>query len=95
MMKLPDDMVRHDLFQYLTVHDLGRLDSMCMNHQYRPQVLDKIRGVVLMKDMNNTCMSPSLFRWLGLRGIYVCCMKFIDDCHNYVSAVPTLLQMNL
>ena len=21
---------------------------MCMNHQYRPQVLDKIRGVILM-----------------------------------------------
>jgi len=47
-MNVPDD--RHELLQYLTLHDLGRLDSMCMNHEYRPQVLDKIRGVIFMGD---------------------------------------------
>ena len=46
MMKLPDDMFRHVLLPYLTLHDLGRLDNMCMNHEYRPQVLDKMRGVI-------------------------------------------------
>ena len=48
MMKLPDDMFRHEFLSYLTLYDLGRLDNMCMNHEYRPQVLDKIRGVILM-----------------------------------------------
>ena len=47
-MKLPDDMFRQELLPYLTLHDLGKLDNMCMNHEYRPQVLDKIRGVILM-----------------------------------------------
>ena len=46
MMKLPDDMFRHELLPYLALHDLGKLDNMCMNHEYRPQVLDKIRGVI-------------------------------------------------
>lgn len=31
MVKLPYDMVKQELFEYLTVHDLGRLDNMCMN----------------------------------------------------------------
>ena len=48
MMRLPDDMFRHELLPYLTLYDLGRLDNMCMNHEYRPQVLDKIRGVIFM-----------------------------------------------
>ena len=74
MMKLPDDMFRHELLSYLTLHDLGRLDNMCMNHQYRPQVLDKLRGVILIGDGKDPCMSASLFRWLGLRGIYICSM---------------------
>ena len=48
MMKLPDDIFRHELLSYLALYDLGRLFNMCMNHEYRPQVLDKIRGVILM-----------------------------------------------
>ena len=48
-MKLPDDMFRHELLSYLTLYDLGRLDNMCMNHEYRPQVQDKITGVILME----------------------------------------------
>jgi hypothetical protein len=71
MMKLPDDMFRKELLSYLTLHDLGILDSMCMNHKCRPQVLNKIRGVILMGDGEDPCMNASLFRWLGLRGIYV------------------------
>ena len=61
---------------------------MCMNHQYRPQVLDKIRGVIRKRDGKDPCMRASLFRWLGLRGIYICSMRFIDDS----DAVPILLQ---
>ena len=91
MMKLPDDIFRHMLLPYLTLRDLGRLDNMCMNHEYRPQVLDKIRGVIIMGDGEDPCMSASLFRWLGLRGIYVCRMRFIDD-DDVIDAIPILLQ---
>ena len=61
---------------------------MCMNHEYRPQVLYKLRGVIFMGDGEDRCMSASLFRWLGLRGIYVCSMRFIDDS----DAIPILMQ---
>ncbi len=92
MMKLPDDMFRHVLLPYLTLRDLGRLDNMCMNHEYRPQVLDKMRGVVDGKD---PWMSASLFRWLSLRGIYVCRMRFIDDDDAIVDdTVPIILLQN-
>ena len=95
MMNLPDDMFRQDLLPYLTLHDIGRLDNMCMNHEYRPQVMDKIRGVILKRDGKDPCMSASFFRWLGLRGIYVRSMRFIDDSDDDddgVVAVPMLLQ---
>ncbi len=94
MMKLPDDIFRHVLLSYLTLRDLGRLDNMCMNHEYRPQVLDKIRGVILMGDGKDPWMSASLFRWLGLRGIYLSSMRFIDDIDDDddVDSVPKLLQ---
>ena len=47
MMKLPDDMFRHELLPYLTVDDIVRLDSAYMNYEDRSQLLDKISGVIL------------------------------------------------
>ena len=97
MMKLPDDVFRHVLLPYLSLNDLGRLDDMCMNHEYRPQVLDKMRGVIIMGDGEDLCMNASLFRWLGLRGIYVCSMRFIedsDDDDDVVDAIPIILLQN-
>jgi hypothetical protein len=41
MMKLPDDMFKQEILQYLTLHDVVRLDSGCMNHEYRPNGQDK------------------------------------------------------
>ena len=51
-MKLPDDMFRQELLQYLTVDDIVRLDNACMNHKYRSQLLDKISGVILLGDQD-------------------------------------------
>jgi hypothetical protein len=65
MMKLPDDIFRHVLSPYLTLLDLGRLDDMCMNHKCRPQVLNKIRGVILMGDGEGPCMSAFLISMVG------------------------------
>ena len=48
MMKLPDDMLRLELLPYLTVFDIVNLDNACMNHIYRPQLLEKISSVILM-----------------------------------------------
>ena len=65
MMKLPDDMFRLELLPYLTVDDIVNLDNACMNHKYRPQLLDKISGVILLGDKDQS-MKASLFKWLGM-----------------------------
>ena len=70
MMKLPDDMFRLELLPYLTVHDIVKLDNACMNHKYRSQLLEKISGAILLGDDNNS-MKASLFKWLGMRRIYL------------------------
>ena len=46
MIKLPDDIFRHEILQYLTLNDIIMLDNACMNHKYRLQLLDKIDGVI-------------------------------------------------
>ena len=70
MMKLPDDMFRLELLPYLTVDDIVNLDNACMNHKYRPQLLAKIDGVILIGDKDKS-MKASLFKWLGMRRIYL------------------------
>ena len=56
MMKLPDEMFKQEILQYLTVDDIVKLDNACMNHKYRPQLLDKIDGVILLGDGVMTLM---------------------------------------
>jgi len=92
LMKLPDDMFSRELLQYLTVHDIVRLDNACMNYKYRFQLLDKVRDVILIGDEDKS-MKTSLFKWLGMRRIYLIKMSlyFKDNCffsssieHDYV-----------
>jgi F-box/leucine-rich repeat protein 2/20 len=66
MIKLPDDMFRQEILQYLTVKDIVNLDNACMNHKYRPQLMDKIDGVILLGH-KDTSIKASLFKWLGIR----------------------------
>jgi hypothetical protein len=76
MMKLPDDMFRLELLPYLTVQDIVKLDNACMNHKYRPQLLDKINGVILLGDKDKS-IKASLFNWLKLRRIYLIIMMIV------------------
>ena len=76
MMKLPDDMFRQELLPYLTVHDLVKLDIVCMNHEYRHLLLEKISGLILLGDEDES-MKASLFKWLGIRRIYLINMKIV------------------
>jgi len=47
MLKLPDDMFRHELLPYLTLDNIVNRDKVCMNHKYRSQLLEKISDVIL------------------------------------------------
>jgi len=62
----------------MTVHDIVRLDIESMNHKYRPQVLDKLSGVILRGDKERS-MDASLFKWLEMRRIYLINMIFYFD----------------
>ena len=87
-MNLPDDIIKQELLHYLTVHDLVRLDNACMNHEYRPHLLEKISGVILIGD-NDVSMKASLFKWLGMRRIYLIKMDlgFEDDNDTFLSSI--------
>jgi len=50
MTTLPDDLFRQELMQYLTLHDIIRLDTAIMNQEYRTQLLGKIRSAILKGD---------------------------------------------
>ena len=80
MMNLPDDMFRLELLPFLTVDDIVKLDNACMNHNYRPQLLKKITGVILLGDADES-LKASLLNWLRMRRIYSINMKldFKDD----------------
>ena len=80
MMKLPDDMFRLELLQYLTVDNIVKLDNACMNHKYRSQLLDKITGVILIGDKDRS-MKASLFKWLEMRRIFLKIMMIV--VHNF------------
>ena len=69
MMNLPDDMFKQEILQFLTLNDIVMLDSACMNHKYRPQLMDKMSGAILRGDKDES-MKASLFKWLGMRRIY-------------------------
>jgi len=85
-MKLPDDIFRQELLHYLTVYDIVRLDTACMNHKYRPQVLDKISGVILTGDQYKS-MKASLYKWLGMRLIYLINMNL-----NFNILTPSIIK---
>ena len=82
MMKLPDDMFRLELLPYLTVDDIVKIDNVCMNHEYRPQLLEKISGVILLGDK----MKASLFKWLAMRRIYLIKMTLDFDNNSIFSS---------
>ena len=84
MMKLPDDMFRQELLPYLIVQDIVNLDNACMNHEYRPQLLDKINGVILLGDKEKS-IKASLFKWLGMRRIYFTKMLMLGSDFNFCS----------
>jgi hypothetical protein len=86
-MKLPDDMFSREILSYLTVHDIVRLDNACMNYKYRFQLLDKIRDVILIGDEDKS-MKTSLFKWLGMRRIYLIKMSlYFKDNSSFSSSI--------
>ena len=85
-MNLPDDMFKQELLPLLTVHDIVKLDNACVNHKYRPQQLDKISGVILRGDKDKY-MKASLFKWLGMRRIYLIKMKILVSDFNSTPAI--------
>ena len=84
MINLPDDMFRQELLPYLIVQDIVNLDSACMNHIYRPQLLNKIDGVILLGDKEKS-IKASLFKLLVMRLIYFSKMLMLGSDFNYCS----------
>ena len=89
MMKSPDDMFKQELLPYLNVDDIVKLDNACMNHNYRYQLMEKISGVILPGDKDESkLIKASLFKWLGMRRIYLINMKIVMS--GFYSTVSNL-----
>ena len=86
MINVPDDMFKQEILPYLTVDDIVKLDKACMNHKHRPQLLEKITGVILLGDKDKS-MKASLFKWLGMRRIYLIKMMLVASDFNSTSAI--------
>ena len=85
-MKLPDDVFRQELLPFLIVRDIIKLVKACVNHKYRPQLLSKITGVILLGDRDKS-MEASLFKWLGMRRIYLINMNLDFEDDNTFSSI--------
>ena len=85
MMNLPDDMFKQELLPYLTTDGIVKLDNACMNHNNRYQLMDKICGVILPGDKDES-MKASLFKWLGMRRIYLIKMDLLFKDENSFSS---------
>jgi len=97
LMDIPDDVFKHMLLPYLTLYDIVKLDCACMNLEYRYQLINKVKGVELIQDIILTGDVELLFKWLGLRGIYIWSMslilKIIDNSYFY-SYYPKIQSKN-
>lgn len=78
LIKLPDDMFKLQMLDFLTIHDIVALDNACTERKYRQRLLLKMQGTVLKGEPIKP-MSCGLFEWLGCRGIYVMLMRFQDN----------------
>jgi len=71
MMRMPDDVFKHQLMQFLTIYDLSSFDKACTNYFYRNEYLEKIRNIILIGNNNKTCLSLHILPWLNERQIYL------------------------
>ena len=69
LIEIPDSVFRQQLSEFLTIHDVVGLDNACLNHEYRPSLLNKIKGMVLRGE--EITMSKELFEWVGKKNIYL------------------------
>lgn len=78
------NILRKQLLPYMTLDDIGRIDNAFINHTYRPQLLKKLKGVILFGDKDKA-ISLLAFEWLGRRQIYCVNMHlFIPIDYVYV-----------
>jgi hypothetical protein len=58
-----------------------------MNYEFRPQLLDKISGVILLGDKDKS-FQASLFKWLGMRRILLIKMDLgFEDDNSFSSCI--------
>ena len=78
---------RQEILQYLSLDNIVNLDNACMSHEYRPQLLGKIYGAILLGDKDEY-MKALLFKWLGMRRIYLISMNLhFEDDNSFPSSM--------
>lgn len=77
LITLPNDVLKHEIMQYLTVHDIVILDNSCLNHKYRIELMKVFHGIILIGTKHEDI--SIFFHWLIIKEIF---MKNIYIKHN-------------
>ena len=81
IIKLPDDIFRQHLLQYLVVHDVWTFEHAYKDSTHHTQILDKISGAILIGDKEAE-LPGALFAWMGKRRVYMMNMVFSELVAN-------------
>ena len=81
MYLIPDDVFKHHIMRYLSIHEVVSFDSACINHEYRKVFLDKLKDIILIGDMN-IVLRLNIIRWLHKKGIYLKCINLMRNYGN-------------
>ena len=76
---IPDDVFKHHIIRYLSIHEVVSFDSACINHKYRKVFLDKLKDIILIGDMK-IGLRLNIIRWLHGKGVY---LQRINLMRNY------------
>jgi len=80
---LPDDVFKHHIMQYLSIHDVVLFDNACLNHTDRKEFLNKVKDVILIGDMK-IGLRLNIIHWLQKRSIYLQSINLVyDNDWNY------------
>ena len=66
---LPNDIIKHEFMEYLTIYNILNLDNSLLNHELRIIYLDIIKGLVIVsiKYENNA----NYLEWIIKKGMYI------------------------
>ena len=98
LIALPRDLIRYQIFPFLSLNDLSRLDVAMTNHRTRIVLLDSFQGLRLEQKVlisSNSTAKFCISRNFRLSDIVIMSEKPRDICRTLFKANTSVLQLTL